>query len=310
MKIVVLDGYTLNPGDLSWDALKELGEVEIYDRTPVEQVVERAKGAEVVLTNKSIIFREQIDGLPDMKYIGVMATGVNVVDVDYAKSKGIAVTNVAGYSTPAVAQHVMAMVLALVNRVEHYDRTVKKGDWISSKDFSYWSGSITELAGKTMGIIGFGAIGKRTGELAKAFGMNIISFHKHPERDKTDWVEFKSLEEVFSGADVISLHCPLNDGNKGFINKALLSTMKKNALIINTARGPLINHDDLAQALKDGVIAGAGLDVYEVEPPPAMHPVFELPNCIVTPHQAWASIEARERLMEGVVGNIKAWKNS
>ncbi|MDH5381478.1 MAG: D-2-hydroxyacid dehydrogenase [Cyclobacteriaceae bacterium] len=305
MKIVVLDGYTLNPGDLSWEGLKELGDVVVYDRTPESQVIERASGAEIVLTNKSIVFKKQIDNLPALKYIGVMATGMNVVDLVAAKERNIVVTNVAGYSTDSVAQHVMALLLGLINKVAYYDQTVKNGDWTRSKDFSYWDGAITELAGKKMGIIGFGAIGKRTAELARAFGMEIISFHKHPERDKQDWVEFLPLEEVFASADVVSLHCPLNESNKGFVNRELLKIMKSNAIVINTARGPLINHDDLSDALERGVIAGAGLDVFDVEPPPEVHPVFRNQRCIVTPHQAWATFEARKRLMNGVIQNVK-----
>ena len=305
MKIVVLDGYTLNPGDLSWEGLKELGDVVVYDRTPESQVIERASGAEIVLTNKSIVFKKQIDNLPALKYIGVMATGMNVVDLVAAKERNIVVTNVAGYSTDSVAQHVMALLLGLINKVAYYDQTVKNGDWTRSKDFSYWDGAITELAGKKMGIIGFGAIGKRTAELARAFGMEIISFHKHPERDKQDWVEFLPLEEVFASADVVSLHCPLNESNKGFVNRELLKIMKSNAIVINTARGPLINHDDLSDALERGVIAGAGLDVFDVEPPPEVHPVFRSQRCIVTPHQAWATFEARKRLMDGVIQNVK-----
>lgn len=304
MKIVVLDGFTLNPGDLSWEELKKLGDVTIYDRTPVDKVVERSIHAEVVLTNKAILGSEQIKQLPHLRYIGVMATGYNVVDVETARKQGITVTNVSGYSTDSVAQHVFALLLALVNQVTHYDRLVRKGDWHSSKDFSFWDSPIHELKGKVMGIIGFGSIGRRTGELAKAFGMKVISYHKHPERDKEEWVDFHSLEHVFSSSDVISLHCPLNIQNKGFVDIGLLNKMKADSILINTARGPLINHDDLAKALQSGTIKAAALDVFDEEPPLKNHPIFNLKNCLITPHQAWATQEARKRLMSTIVSNI------
>ncbi len=310
MRIVVLDGFTLNPGDLSWESLCALGEVVVYDRTPVKKVVERAAGADIILTNKTPISAETIANIPSLKYIGVMATGYNIVDIQAAHKNSVIVTNVAGYSTPAVAQHVFALLLELLNKVGFYSESVRKGEWHSSVDFSYWNQSITELNGKTFGIVGFGTIGRATAKIALAFGMRVISFHKHPERDQMDGVEFCSLETLFEMSDVVSLHCPLNDQNIGFVNKELLLKMKPNAIIINTARGPLINHDDLADALTKKIIAGAGLDVYSVEPPQEVHPIFSHPNCVFTPHQAWASFEARERLMNLVVENVRAFQRN
>ena len=307
MKIVVLDGFTTNPGDLSWEGLNQLGEVMIWDRTPADLVVERSKGAEILLTNKVIIGEKEMAALPDLKYIGVMATGYNVIDVEAANQRGIVVTNVRGYSTDSVAQHAFAMILNLYNQVAFYDNEVKKDAWKNSVDFSFWKTPLRELSGKTFGVVGFGTIGQRTAEIAKAFGMKVISSHKHPERDKKPGVEFVSIDELFRKADIVSLHCPLNEDNKGFVNTQLLRTMKSEAIIINTARGPLINHDDLADALEQGIIAGAGLDVYLMEPPTDDHRIFKLPNCAITPHQAWATQEARRRLLDGVIENILSY---
>lgn len=307
MKIVILDAFTLNPGDLSWAELRKSGEVEIYDRTASHEIVERAKDAEAVLTNKTVLSKETINALPNLKYIGVMATGYNVVDIEVAKENGIVVTNAPAYSTPSTAQHAFALILELTNRVGVHSESVKNGDWVTANDFSYWKTPLMQLSGKTMGIIGFGKIGKEVAKIAMAFGLTIIVNHKHPERDKMDDVEFVSLEEVFTRADLISLHCPLTAENKGFVNETLLSKMKASAFLINTARGSLINERDLSKFLNEGLIAGAALDVLSVEPPTSDNPLLKSKNCLITPHIAWATKEARERLLQIVTENIKAF---
>lgn len=307
MKIVALDGYTLNPGDLSWDALEELGDFTVYERTAPETVYERCREADIILTNKAIVNADTIRRLDRLKYIGVTATGYNVVDIDAAREKGIPVTNAACYSSSSVAQHVFSLLLALCTRAEEHGQSVRKGDWSRSKDFCYWLQSPVELSGKTMGIVGLGQIGKATAKIALAFGMNVISSHKHPERDAMDGVSFTDIGNCFSRSDVISLHCPLNEQNKGFVNKDLLASMKPEAYLINTSRGPLLNEQDVAEALNNGVIAGAGLDVLSTEPPSPDNPLIQAKNCIITPHIAWASKASRERLMGIVAGNIKAF---
>ncbi|RFS20950.1 D-2-hydroxyacid dehydrogenase [Chitinophaga silvatica] len=306
-RIVVLDGYTLNPGDLDWAALKELGEVTIYDRTPVSQVVERAKDANIVLTNKAIVNSQAIQELKSLEYIGVMATGYNIVDVQAAKERGITVTNVPAYSTDAVAQLTFALILELCNQVGEHAASVRAGDWSRSQDFSYWKTTLRELAGNTLGIIGLGQIGRSVAKIALAFNMKVIASHKHPERDAMEGVEFTDQATCFRKADIVSLHCPLTAENKEFVNLALLRTMKPSAFLINTSRGPLIQEQDLAQALREGIIAGAALDVLSVEPPGGENPLPGAPNTIITPHIAWATLAARERLMNGVVGNLKSY---
>ncbi|TAN19468.1 MAG: D-2-hydroxyacid dehydrogenase [Chitinophagaceae bacterium] len=309
MNIAVLDGYTMNPGDLSWDELKNLGNVTIYDRTPVEEVKERIVYAEIVLTNKAIINAEAITYARNLKYIGVMATGFNVVDIQAAQKKNITVTNVPSYSTVSVAQMTFALILELTNHVAEYAQSVQNGDWVRSKDFSYQVKPIRELQEKTLGIIGLGRTGKKVARIGQAFGMKVIASHKHPERDKMEGVQFVHEEICFRESDILSLHCPLNEQNKGFINKHSLTWMKSSALLINTSRGPLINEQDLADALNNGRIAGAGLDVLSTEPPSEENPLLYAKNCIVIPHIAWATYESRQRLMKTVVDNIRAFTN-
>lgn len=310
MKIVVLDAFTLNPGDLDWNALKEYGEVEIYERSSANETPERIAEAEIVLTNKSVLTEEMIAGAGKLRYIGVTATGYNIVDIKAAIKKNIIVTNVPGYGTASVAQLVFAFILELSNHTMLYAESVRNGDWNISQDFSYHLKPIMELKDKTLGIIGLGEIGKAVARIALAFGMKVIASHKHPERDKMEEVSFVNEETCFTDSDFISLHCPLNDDNKEFVNENLLAKMKPTACIINTSRGGLINEAALANALNSGKIAGAGLDVLSTEPPSSDNPLLYAKSCIITPHIAWASFDARKRLMNTLVENIKAFKNN
>jgi glycerate dehydrogenase len=307
MKIVVLDAFAMNPGDLSWDALKQLGETEIYDRSSLEETKKRITGAEIVLTNKAVVNEEMIEAAPNLKYIGVMATGYNIVDLKAAHKRNIMVTNVPSYSTASVAQLTFAFILEMANHTALYAESVHQGDWIKSKDFSYQLKPIMELQNKTLGIIGFGQIGKAVAKIALAFGMNIITSHKHPERDQMQGVRFVDEKTCFRQADILSLHCPLNEKNFQFVNKELLATMKHTSFLINTSRGGLINEQDLAEALNNGIIAGAALDVLSTEPPSADNPLLHAKNCLINPHIGWATFEARGRLMEVVVNNVKAF---
>jgi glycerate dehydrogenase len=310
MKIVVLDGYVLNPGDLSWNELKELGDVVVYDRTPIDKILERASGAEILITNKTPLTKNTIENLPALKYIGVLATGYNVVDVTAAMEKGIPVTNVPGYGTKAVAQAVFALLLELCNHVQNHSDAVKNGEWSSSKDFCFWNYPLAELSGKTMGIIGFGSIGKQVAEIASAFDMKVLVYSRtktgENHRQNFTWVE---LEELLKQSDVVSLHCPLFPETEGIINKQSLKLMKSTAFLINTSRGPLVVEEELAQALNEGAIAGAAIDVMSKEPPEIDNPLFKAKNCIITPHIAWATKEARERLMNIAVDNVKSYIN-
>jgi glycerate dehydrogenase len=305
MKIVVLDGFAMNPGDLNWDSLKELGETEIYDRSSLKETAKRIANAEIVLTNKAILNKELIDGANKLKYIGVMATGYNIVDLGAAQTKNIVVTNVPSYSTASVAQLTFAFMLELANHTAIYADSVCKGDWMKSKDFSYQLKPIMELKDKTLAIIGFGQIGKAVAKIAIAFGLKVIASHKHPERDQMEGVTFVDQQTCFREADIVSLHCPLNDKNVKFVNKELLATMKPTAFLINTSRGGLINEHDFAEALNKEMIAGAALDVLSAEPPVTSNPLLHAKNCLITPHIAWATFEARSRLMNVVVNNIK-----
>ncbi|MGH2643535.1 MAG: D-2-hydroxyacid dehydrogenase [Chitinophagaceae bacterium] len=309
MNIVILDGYAMNPGDLSWEELKELGDVTIYDRTPVYEVKEKLITADIALTNKAVITAEAIISAKDLKYIGVMATGFNVVDMIAAGEKNIVVTNVPSYSTVSVAQMTFALILELTNQVAAYAQSVQNGDWVRSKDFSYQIKPIRELQDKTLGIIGLGRTGKKVANIALSFGMKVIASHKHPECDQMEGVQFVSEERCFCDSDILSLHCPLNEQNKGFINKHSLSLMKSSALLINTSRGLLINEQYLSDALNQGKIAGAGLDVLSTEPPSPDNPLLHAKNCLVIPHISWATYESRQRLMKTVVGNIQAYLN-
>jgi glycerate dehydrogenase len=307
MKIVVLDGFTLNPGDLSWDGLKALGACEIHDRTPPAQVVPRAKDAQAVLTNKTVVDHENLARLPALKYIGVLATGYNIVDVKAAREKGIPVTNVPTYGTPSVAQMAFAHLLEFTQHVGHHTQTVRDGRWAKSVDFCYWDFPLVELQGLTMGIVGFGRIGRETGAVARAFGMKLLAHDCHPAPGAEGEAEFVTLDDLFRRSDVISLHCPLTPENKGFVNAARLALMKRSAFLINTSRGPLVDEKALAEALNSGRIAGAGLDVLAVEPPLAENPLLRAKNCSITPHIAWATRAARERLMKTAVDNVRAF---
>ena len=306
MKIVVLDGHTLNPGDLSWDELRSLGECAIYDRTPIEQTAARAAGAAVVLTNKAPVNRAVIESLPDLKLIAVSATGYNIVDVAAAKERGVLVCNVPEYGTRTVAQHVFALLLELAVRTGHHAWTVRDGRWTTSPDFCYWDYPLIELDGLTMGIVGYGRIGRAVGGIARALGMNVLAHRRTPRGDEAG-VRFVDLESLFAQSDVVSLHCPLTPETARMINAGRLARMKPTAFLINTARGGLVDEADLAAALDAGRIAGAGLDVLATEPPPADNPLLRAKNCIVTPHIAWAARSARERLLRLTVENIRAF---
>lgn len=308
MEISIVDGFTLNPGDLNWDEIAELGELKIYDRTKPDEIIERCQNSEIILTNKVPIDAEAINNLPNLKYIGVTATGYNIIDIEAAKERGIVVTNVPGYSTESVVQLTFALLTELCHRVQMHSDAVSSGKWSSSLDFSFWDYPLIELSGKTMGVIGFGGIGQRVADVAEAFGMKVIA-HSRTETDQSkrknfEWVD---LDGLFSRADVISIHSPLTSKTEGLVNKDRLKTMKPSAFIINTARGPIIVEEDLAWALNNGVIAGAGLDVLSQEPPKGDNPLLQAKNCIITPHIAWASVEARKRLMGMIVENIKAY---
>jgi len=305
--IVVLDGYALNPGDLDWGPLYALGNVTVYDRTKESEVASRAKDADIILTNKAIVNAASIAQLPKLQYIGVMATGYNIVDVKAATAQQIKVTNVPAYGTAAVAQFTFALILELCNHVGQHANSVRAGDWSRSDDFSYWKTPLYELDGKTLGIVGLGQIGQAVARIALAFGMRVIAHHKYPERDKMEGVGFVTLEDCFAQADIVTLHCPLNEQNRGFVNKALLHSMKPDAFLINTSRGPLIHEQDLADALNNERIAGAALDVLSVEPPAADHPLVRAKNSLVTPHIAWAAREARTRLLHTAIENVRAF---
>ena len=306
MKIVVLDGHTLNPGDLSWNAINALGELTVYDRTTPEQTIQRATDAEIIYTNKVIINREIIEQLPRLKFIGVLATGYNVVDTDAARKAGITVCNIPAYSTQSVAQLVFAHLLHFTNNVARHARSVQNGDWAASKDFAYWLTAQTELAGKTLGIIGFGQIGQAVARIALAFGMNVIFNNRSKKTTNLDARQV-NLDTLLKDSDYISINCPLTNENQGFINKETIAKMKPTAIVINTGRGPLINEQDLADALNNEQIAGAALDVLSAEPAGADNPLPKAKNCNITPHIAWATLEARQRLMQIAADNLKAF---
>lgn len=313
MKIVILDAYALNPGDLSWEQIKELGEVEIYDRTPSEKIVERAQGAEIILTNKAPINKETINELCELKYIGVLATGYNIIDLKAAAENEIVVTNVPAYSTNTVAQFVFALLLESAHHVGEHNRAVKEGEWAAAQDFTFWDYPLIELEAKTMGIIGFGSIGQKTAQLALAFGMKVISYDRSPEKKisdpaiNTEKINFVDLEKLYRDSDVISLHCPLTKETKGMINKESIAKMKDAAILINTARGGLVVESDLAAALKNRKLKTAALDVLSSEPPKLSNKLVNSENTIITPHLAWATKEARERLLTVAAENIKGF---
>ncbi|MFC1959359.1 D-2-hydroxyacid dehydrogenase [Chloroflexota bacterium] len=307
-KIVVLDGYTLNPGDLSWDELKTLGSLTVYDRTPYEQIVERAAQAEIVLTNKTPLDATTLKQLPELRYIGVLATGYNVVDVNTAQQRGIPVANIPIYGTKSVAQMVIGQLLSFCHHIDHHSEAVKAGRWSDDPDWCFWDYPQVELDSKTLGIVGFGRIGHQIGRIAAALGMNIQAYDRIQRPiDDVPGFHWVGLEELFQTSDVISLNCPLTPETEGLINQATLQLMKPTALLLNASRGPLIVEQDLADALNAGQIAGAGLDVLSAEPPDVDNPLLTAKNIIITPHIAWATREARQRLMTTAVGNAQAF---
>jgi len=306
MKIVVLDGYTLNSGDLYWEDLKNFGEVIVYDRTDKSEVIERINDAEIVITNKVIINRTVFENCKNLKYVGVTATGYNVVDTNSASEYGVVVTNVPSYSTDSVAQLVFSFILEYCQNVSEYTKSVKSGDWVNSKDFSYRKFPIMELAGKNIGIIGFGAIGKKVSEIAKAFGMNVLVNTRSIPKEDYD-VVYVSKEEIFKNSDFLTLHCPLNSETEKIINEDTLNLMKNSVFLVNTGRGGLVDEKALSVALNAEKIAGAGIDVLSTEPPKEDNPLLSAKNILITPHIAWASKEARIRLMDVTVNNVKAY---
>ena len=309
MKIVMLDAYTTNPGDLSWDSFSLLGDLTVYDRTPSDKVIERAKDADIVITNKTPITRDIIDCLPNLKFIALMSTGYNIVDYVYLKEKGIPVSNIPSYSTDAVAQLVLSFILELAMNVGLHSDSVKNGEWSECDDFCYWKTPLTELSGKTIGIFGLGKIGRAVAERAKAFGMNVVAFVPRIHGDEPDYIKLLSLDEMLSVSDVVSMHCPLTPETEGIVNTEFIAKMKDGAYFINTSRGTVVNEAALADALNTGKLGGAGLDVLSTEPPRKDNPLLSAKNCFITPHIAWASFETRKRLVGILYDNINAFIN-
>ena len=308
MKIVVLDGYTLNPGDISWEGMEALGEVTVYDRTKPEEVVERIGDAEVVYTNKTPITRETLDQCENIRFIGVLATGYNIIDIEAAKEKGIPVSNIPTYGTAAVSQFAIALLLELCHHIGEHSDAVKNGEWTSNPDWCFWKYPLVELAGKTMGIVGFGRIGQDTGKIAQALGMKVLAFdaYKSPELE-SETCRYADLDTLLAESDVISLHCPLFPDTEGIINKDTIAKMKTGVMIINDSRGPLIVEEDLRDALNSGKVAGAALDVVSTEPIKMDNPLLSAKNVILTPHIAWAPKESRQRLMDIAVENLQCF---
>ncbi len=309
MKIVMLDAYTTNPGDLSWDNFSLLGDLTVYDRTPSNKIIERAKDTDILITNKTPITKEIIDCLPNLKFIALMSTGYNIVDYVYLKEKGIPVSNIPSYSTDAVAQLVMSFILELAMNVGLHSESVRSGDWADCNDFCYWKSPLTELTGKTLGIFGLGKIGRAVAERAKAFGMNVVAFVPRIHGDEPDYIKLLSLDEMLSVSDVVSMHCPLTPETEGVVNEEFIAKMKDGAYFINTSRGTVVNEDALADALNTGKLGGAGLDVLSTEPPKKNNPLLSAKNCFITPHIAWASFETRKRLVAILYDNINAFIN-
>ena len=305
MKIVILDGYAANPGDLSWDEMKQLGECTIYDRTSPAEVLERAQGAEVLLTNKTVLDAETINALPSLRYIGVLATGYNIVDTEAARARGVIVTNIPAYSTDSVAQMVFAHLLNICQQVQHHSEEVRRGRWAANPDFCFWDTPLIELAGKTMGIVGLGNTGMATAKIALAFGMKVIAKTSKSAAQLPEGITPASLDTLLAESDAISLNCPLTESTKGIINKQTIGKMKPSAILINTGRGPLVNENDLAEALDSGRIAAFCADVLSTEPPSPENPLLKARNCYLTPHIAWATLEARQRLMKIAADNIR-----
>lgn len=308
-EIVVLDGYTVNPGDLSWDDLRSLGECEIFDRTPENQIQARCSEAEIIITNKVVIDRKLIKALTKLRYVGVLATGYNVVDVEAARDNKVTVCNVPAYSTPSVAQKTFALLLELTNHVALHAESVKSGEWSNCPDFAYWKKPLIELDGLTLGIVGFGNIGRAVAKLADAFGMKVIVHTAHPEKYTEEFknFDFVALDAIFANSDVLSLHCPLTAGNEEFVNADKLRLMRKSAFLINTGRGALIDENALADALNEGRISGAALDVLSTEPPSLDNPLIRAKNCLITPHIAWATKQSRTRLLNTAIANVAAF---
>ena len=309
MKIVILDGFTANPGDLSWGSLKEMGEVTVYERTRREEIAGRAADADIVLTNKVVMDREMMALLPRLKYIGVLATGYNVVDIEAARERDIIVTNVPAYSTESVAQTVFAHLLTVTNRTEHYAQQNRLGRWAENRDFCYWDTELTELAGKMMGIVGLGHIGRRVAEIALAFGMQVKAMTSKKAEDLPAGIQKAELQSLLASADVVSLHCPLTEGTRHLIHRETLRLMKPSAILINTGRGPLVDDEALAEVLNEGRLRAYCADVVTEEPPKADHPLLHAPNAFITPHIAWATVEARKRLLQTAIGNVEAFVN-
>lgn len=307
MKIVILDGYTANPGDLSWKALEEMGALTVYERTKPEETIDRAKDAEIVLTNKVLLKRHEIEQLTKLRYIGVLATGYNVVDMEAAREHGITVTNVPAYSTLSVAQMVFSHLLTVTNHTEHYARQNREGKWTASPDFSYMDMPLTELAGKTFGIVGLGNIGQRVAMIAAAFDMSVVAYTSKSVDMLPSYIQKRTLDEVLAESDVLSLHCPLTPETQHLINRQTLQKMKSSAILINTGRGPLINDQDVADALNGNCLRAFCADVLTEEPPKADNPLLQCENAYITPHIAWASSEARVRLLDVSINNVRAF---
>lgn len=307
MRLVVLDGYALNPGDLSWDLLPKEVDCKIFDRTAPHEVYERSKDADIILTNKTLLTRSVLESLPSLKYIGVLATGYNVVDIEQAHDQNIVVTNVPAYGTNSVAQLVFALILELCNHVGQHSDAVRSGAWSRNPDWSFWQTPLLELHRKTLGIVGYGRIGQSVARIAEGFGMAVIVAGSRMPAQQTSRPQRATIDEIFSRSDIVSLHCPLNASTEGMVDAGRLAQMKKDAFLINTARGALVVEEDLADALNTERIAGAGLDVLSTEPPAESNPLLQAKNCIVTPHLAWATREARGRLMSVALNNVAAW---
>lgn len=307
MKIVIFDGYTANPGDLSWKALEEMGALTVYERTKPEETIDRAKDAEVVLTNKVLLKRQEIEQLPKLRYIGVLATGYNVVDLEAAREHGIIVTNVPAYSTLSVAQMVFSHLLTVTNHTEHYARQNREGKWTASPDFSYMDMPVTELAGKTFGIVGLGNIGQRVAMIAAAFDMSVVAYTSKSADQLPPYIQKRALDEVLAESDVLSLHCPLTPDTQHLVNRQTLQKMKPSAILINTGRGPLISDQDVADALNNNRLKAFCADVLTEEPPKADNPLLRCENAYITPHIAWASSEARVRLLDVAINNVRAF---
>ena len=303
MNIVILDGYAANPGDMSWQALADLGNLTVYDRTPPEEIIGRAKEADILITNKTPLYRDTIEKLPQLRYIGTISTGYNVVDVEAARERNIPVCNVPSYCTSAVAQHTFALLFEITNRVHLHAESVSSGEWSACEDFCYWKSSPIELWNKTIGIVGFGSIGQTVAKMALALGMKVLTYSR-TRRELPEGVEWADLDMLFRQSDIITLHCPLTRETAGLINKKAISLMKQSAIVINTARGPMIQEQDLADALNSGRILGAGMDVLCTEPPQPNNPLLTARNCVVTPHIAWAAQTSRQRLINTVVENV------